>query len=578
MKQNILSLAVAVVLAGAAQNSFATIEPALNAAALATLAATTPSVSNPANNVVVLSVAGAAALDKGIAVLLAKDILKAGTLTIYKDTYATPSNPTGTADNTNWGGRWTTYVGQTGTTNQAGTYTLPASLQNKTLVFNKRNNGGSAYAILPLVTNPVNGNVAFPVNFLDPALSIAAAQAGAGSVYNGGTDSATGAPVYGVYASEPVSSAGGGTVAGTNTFAVIPDGGVSDTNPDLYYGANQGVDFGTPVQASDVATLNVKPGIALTYGVPVSLGLFNALQAAQGLTVSNDYGSAVGLSDRTPTLSHNTIAALEAGKIQTWSQLSFNGNSLSVPAGVDPQVWVLERAGGAGNLAVHNARFLNLPGPNNVTAPAVTPALDARTAGGPSVALIGENASEESGFDDLATGSVSVYDLNGNAVNTAGHKAWAIGQVTVDKNASITGTYAHQYRFVKVDGYTPSLQNVYDGNYTLWGQSAWIWPKSQVTTDSAAVWTDKVAALSYIATQGTLASVVVKGNVNQSFAAQEVISGTTYGNAAYLGLPVYNGVPTALDFTKPVIPFQYPNGDNTQVALPYTSTQDLTWH
>ena len=556
MNKNLLSIAIALVATGMVQNSFA---------ATAVDSTSTPPAFPSASSAVVLNLAGSSAQDKAIQNVLALQVCSSqASLTIYKDSYATPANPTGTSNTSNWGGRWTSYVCTTGTTAQSGS-ALPAGLANKTIIVNKRSAGGSAYALLPIIDNDANGNAHFPVNFLDPAAAIASASSSA-KIWK---DTSTGITIYGLYANEPSPNIGGGTVAGTNTAQVIPDAGVTDTNPGLFSGTENTVpEFGQGVAQSDIDTLKVKSAAAFTFTVPVSTGLFNALQAAQGLSVSANYGHASGFDDYTPSLSSAQSAAIISGKVKNWGDLTFNGVSLTTAANnagvtvpADTMVHYLRRTPGSGTAAQQYARFLNYP----TSASAATPADDNKTNGGPAVSYMLETADEEAGFDDLANGTniALAYTKAGAAISTGVNnsaKGWGIGQITADKNVISSGAYSHAYRHIKVDGYSPTLQNVFNGNYKDWAQSSWVynpnWPAGTSTASQN--------LLTYFIQQATLGTTLKKANVTQDFGTQGV------SNSGYLGLVENNGgvTPATLDYNNPVTPYTYPNGDNGATPVP----------
>ena len=554
-----LTLAVATVLsAGFAQSSFAaTPATAVTGTALANLQAAVPSVLSAytaptgatASNVVVINISGASVQDKAVQAILQNDILQAGTLKIFKDSYASNGN-TGTSSTADWGGRWTTFVGTTGSVNQNGG-TLPAGLANKTLVVNKRGAGGAGWGAIPLAEG-------IPINFLN----VAAALTSGATVYQDTTQSV---PTYGVYAAE----ANGGQNPGIDTFQAVPDAGLLDTNPELQFRQNTPQDLQQAITPQDISQLKKHITSQFTYGIPVSLGLFNALQAAQGLTVSANYGSALGKDDYTPTLSRNQVAALISGQIQTWDQLLINGQSLIQAAGnaapADHLVHVFQRIPGAGAPTLLNAYFLNQPYSPNAAALAVD-----NSPIGPAVNIIDGNAEEETAFDDLANGTQIVNDyVNQTPVNpTSGNKGWAIGVLSADRNAnnSLTTAYSHNYRFVKIDGYTPTIKNVFNGTYGFYGQNVWLTSTSNTSHASSAA----QAALNYFIGQGSLANVIASANVKQAFGDQ------AGNNTGYLGLVVNNPTSTTVSYslTSPVSPWFFPNGDNSAVPVPYLPTSN----
>ncbi|WP_347990140.1 hypothetical protein [Methylomonas sp. AM2-LC] len=495
-----------------------------------------------------INLAGSSEQDRLLQSILSGDICTSGSLVIFKD------NDGGTTNTTYWGGRWTSYY-----CTVAVKASTPVSLQSKILAVNKRSAGGSGYGVLPLVNNPTTGKTPFPINFMAETATNCKMQ-----------DTTQTIPTYGCTASET-----SGHIAGTNTALVIPDAGVLDSNPGLYTGVNTVLDFGVPILASDVATLTVANGAALTFGVPVTLDLYKALQAAQGLNTGSCSLGAYGYTGATaacmPSLTRYHMAALISGGAQNWEQFSFNGTNLvtaaesaGVAAPGDMLVHYCQGTAGSGAAANQYAKFLNSP----CNANAASPVADNRAAGGVAVSHIYTSADMEACLDDLQNGTSNAVDyVTGGSVN-ANVKAWGFGAIAADKNAvSSTSTYAHGYRYIKVDGFTPTLQNVVNGSYSNWAQTSWVISKSATIAPTGA----KLDAINYIRSESTLGTVLPLANVVQSF-----------GTAGYLGLPTPYGpaanvISNPVNTSNPVTPMAYTAGDNCSVPVPVTQTEIFTF-
>ena len=121
--------------------------------------------------------------------------------------------------------------------------------------------------------------------------------------------------------------------------------------------------------------------------------------------------------------------------------------------------------------------------------------------------------------DGVAKGSFSPYPA---MTNGSGFR-YAIGIMGVDRNA----TLAKKYRFVKIDGYSPSAKNVVEGKYKFWAEL--------VTVSNGATTTNPLA-VDILANMGS-APQIASLNVNH----------TNFGLSGFLGtatnplyLPAYD--------------------------------------
>ena len=246
----------------------------------------------------------------------------------------------------------------------------------------------------------------------------------------------------------------------------IPDAGITDVEPAMFRGSNLlragigGVVAGDPgttaMTDGQLARLDQRPVAALTFGVVVNTALRDALQVAQGLTAGNDAEANM------PSLTSTQIASLFAGNVTNWSEFKVFDPAVSgyvdltarsgITAPANVRVNVCRRTPGSGTQAQFNAHFLSSP----CVEGAVTPRDDntgasATNGTGNFTSLIGVvgpaiHWNESSGnLDSCLT-----------AIQTANR--WAIGIHSLEKGNA-------NYRFVKVDGVAPTLQNVATGKY-----------------------------------------------------------------------------------------------------------------
>lgn len=309
---------------------------------------------------------------------------------------------------------------------------LPAGFPtNPNVILVKRSNGGSGMGVQPVaearaITNMVvNSSNCTDTGTTDPELGI--------EVYSCNTTiNADGSP-------------------GAGTAAIVSDAGLSDVEPGMFVGPN--VPPGSSdVTPADLNNLNVASATAVVFGVPVSLNLRNALQAAEGLTVGSETEADM------PSLSSRQIAALETGGITNWNQLMVGSTGLPSVSGVTPPasgstlVHICRRVPGSGTQAQFNANFLRSP-----CTPGALPSVLTSGLFGP---IVTQNA-----------GAGGLGDCLSNE-SKAGN--WAIGLQSTEKNTS----HSKDYRFIKVDGYAPTLQNVMATNYFDWSANSMQWRKT----------------------------------------------------------------------------------------------------
>ena len=248
----------------------------------------------------------------------------------------------------------------------------------------------------------------------------------------------------------------------------------------------------TANKLATLATAQLMPSTALaaqTFGVAVTLKLRNAMQKAMIASGALPDTCTVG-SEIEACMASFTSADLTAlfskGRLTTWKNLRFGGvdgqNLFEAQADADkpgnPNVHICSRAAGSGTLAAANLVFENAPCVTSneaIQSPAVTTSA-------PETGLSGANkiyhATSSTGelencLETMDGYKVSDASFPGSMVANGtfplptllglGNFRWAVGIMNTDKNTSNT----LPYRFVKINGFSPSAKNVAQGKYTF---------------------------------------------------------------------------------------------------------------
>jgi len=363
--------------------------------------------------------------------------------------------------------------------------------------------GGSGDGTVP-VSDPLNNAILFPVPPANPASVCAApvtAQTGQGTVYTFYNNCLIG-----------------------NTQVQGADIGASDVEPGLFYDVNT-PSTGNPFPPSDLSKLTVRPLASLVFGVAATESLRDALQAMQftssspcnpgnanhdllmpqtiaGITydvgriaagtanatadASPSLGTAtVGDSEQCmPNMSRAEIAGVFTGGITNWTQIKQGNTNLvqaALSAGVpvpdaaaplnNQRVHICRRSTGSGTNAQFQAYYLRRPCAKDITGTPVAQAMlgpvtaAAANFNGDQVVLANRGSSDLGRcLDDLQTGlksSTSTYFKPGGFPTDDPRFAWGMGYQSAEKNQSLS----RGWRFIKVDGFAPTLQNAYRADY-----------------------------------------------------------------------------------------------------------------
>lgn len=328
--------------------------------------------------------------------------------------------------------------------------------------------------------------------------------------------------------------------------------GISDVEPALFAATINGP---KAVNASATWAIAPSPTNVSTFGVVVSPGLYRALQTAQGLnTANNTTGNNVA---NMPSLSSALVANLMAGNVPEWSLLNDAGGPITASAGLTSEkVNLCVRKPGSGTQAQFAAFYLQNP---------------CLGAGGKAFALDSDNSiTSGSGFTYPAPnlygfekpGPHVFYndgssDLGRCMTHVAARNAWAIGFQAVEKVAE-DDTSKNDYKFVKVDGVAPTLENVAAGLYRNWSS-----PSYQVNSNATGA--ELTLATDLLAKLRAKADVEVNNNTFKPVAYDPLVNIPTIingsgnpadvGNLALAGIAGNGDAVSPFDPTNPVMPY-----------------------
>ncbi len=250
------------------------------------------------------------------------------------------------------------------------------------------------------------------------------------------------------------------TCGATGAAAVVPTIGFSDVEPALFVQGGPNA-----IGVFDVNNLDTLPTLSLTFGVPVTLNLRNALQKAQGLSEGSD-----ALAD-IPSLTRTQITSLLSGKIGSWNSFENpTGTKLPTLATVPPlndRVHVCRRTIGSGTQAQANALFLNNPCSQPIPPAVDNTPLTQPTATGNFNVLPGAGAAA---IHENASGGNVTTCLNTLQANNQ----WGIGIHSLENGSD-------SWRWVKIDGQAPTTQQVAANTYMDWAENVITVNKAQAT-------------------------------------------------------------------------------------------------
>lgn len=303
-------------------------------------------------------------------------------------------------------------------TARAGTGTLIAG---QPIGYIKESNGGSGNGVQP-VANQTN------LTFMN-----------LGNTAGGGGCSAT--------ATNTIVGAGLLTVTlrtGCNaTTTRAPGAGISDVEAKLLFASEAEQGRLSPSGLTDIV-----------FGVPVSLPLYRALQAAQGLTQNDDCGNA-------PSLTRKQVVGMYSGFIVDGSQLvSANVADDGTPLAAG-QIYVCRRGDSSGTQAGTESYWLRQrceSGVNTFMQPDEADLCQANGCGWPSQS--GVDFTDDGVFAGSGSGQVrSCLDFHGDPTQNQ----YAIGVLSTESNP-FSGA-GLSFRWARVDGALSTLEQTANGNW-----------------------------------------------------------------------------------------------------------------
>ncbi|EIC28271.1 MULTISPECIES: hypothetical protein [Methylomicrobium] len=451
---------------------------------------------------------GGAAQDQAINRVVSVTLAAPGTLDTFSD-----------VSGSSIGGRWQSFY-FTGNANLSG------GLAGKKIVLEKRSYGAAGYGVIPLFANNSEGLPLEHLNIVGTGLA------------DWEVDGAEGGKKW----KKTISQAN----AATYLTKVVSDGGFLGVDPDILLKPNT---ENYPEQVNEVITGAPEPDWPLTlnqvpqgftqvstgglvYGVAVTEELYKVLQAAQKRAGSLPDSVTIGAYDANslPNLNRNLLASLLAGKIASWEQVKIVDKNthdavslveVAADAGIaapftngdgKTPVGVSRRNKGAAVGAVAYAKFLNYPGTANANKPADnTPDGDEDIAA-PIVKSPGGVNATNNLLKDWNSGT------NASGLNPGLQKIWGIAVNTGDKDAGV-----NPWRYVKIDGFAPTIENVAAGVYPSWAEGVVLY-RTNKSSDSQ--WADKKALLKTFADDLGSPAVAKAVNTNLPFGISGIFATT----------------------------------------------------
>ena len=333
----------------------------------------------------------------------------------------------------------------------------------------------------------------------------------------------------------------------TQTEDITAQVGISDVEPAL---------FDTPVNFKDVdqnANWDVEPVNVSTFGVVVSPGLYDALQDAQGLTNNEDIANM-------PSMSSTLIANIFAGNITSWDTLRAGPQGLAQSQGADTSVNLCIRKVGSGTQAQFNAFYLQNP---CLGSGAKTFAADNT---GPDPVSKGSSSTYPVPTDFLGfplSGVAYSYWNDGSSdmgrcmTRVAADNRWAIGFQSLEKVKEADAS-KNNYKFVRVDGVTPTLENVAAGLYRNWSAASVQINKDTTTGQAFTLAENFVDGLQDVVKIAGVNAGFLPSSYDANVNIPTIVDGgvpVPVGNLAYATLAGNPDAQSPFDASQPLMPF-----------------------
>jgi len=519
----------------------------------------------------VVYTSGGAAQDKAYTQVINDVLAASGSVDTFSD--VDPADPTQTL-----GARWTAYY-------FTGSSTLPSGLAGKKILLEKRIYGAAGYGLIPLLAGGATYS-GLPIEHLLVAGTTAAQWVANGTQSWKQTISSTNATTY---LTHVVSDAG---FSGVDPSILLKPGTINYPTPvkqistGTLDGSSGSITWPTTLTAVPTtgnAAFTVLPTGGLVYGVAVTLDLYKVLQAAEKRAGKLPSTVTIGAYDEgsLPSLNSNVLASIISGNVGAWEQIKIvdttAGNAVKTlldpsilsDAGVSAPyvsqttgktpVAVGNRNNGAAVGAVAYAALLNYPSVANSFAPATAVPNDSPDEDGSLPIVKQPNGTTDTGnlLKDWQNGT----NLTGynNVVSGSGFaNRWGIAINNASGNTKVTaaGTGGDPWRYIKIDGYAPTLENVASADYPLWAEGTFIFRTTKATDKQ---WANKVNLFKALA--NALGSPTVANEVNptQAWGATGIFATTADPRNFTASIP--------FNSASPVVPLTHKNGTTTHADI-----------
>jgi hypothetical protein len=350
-----------------------------------------------------------------------------------------------------------------------------AGLTKPNILFRKRSEGGSAQGVQPIIGDASNLQ-GIPLSYMKVQDSTCDSPTSSSLTSLSGGPNRTRKTATCTYTADSTQ----GVLEDANTQEdLISHFGVSDADPGVFKGVNTPSGF---TDVTDTSNITIKPAFLIAFGIPATTGLRNALQEAQIATGELPSTCTVGDDSEAcmPSLSDALVTSIATGMLNYWADVKVKHPTLGLvslpdlasdkPGDYpDGQVHWCRRVNGSGTQATFNVKYLRNPCVDGALAP------------------LGPNAGSGSysTYTPVDTGTwVFANSSSGgvdNCLNGLGDPAldrWAIGVQSTENNAL---TETRNYRFVKTNGYAPTIKNTALGKNLYTGELTYQYNNTRYT-------------------------------------------------------------------------------------------------
>jgi ABC-type phosphate transport system substrate-binding protein len=346
------------------------------------------------------------------------------------------------------------------------------------------------------------------------------------------------------------------------------------TNPHFGFSDSEPQQFASIAAPSIPGQLSSASPFTLIFGVPVSLTIRNKMQAVQGLGVGQDDEANM------PSITTAQLNGIFTSKYQKWSDavgLPVAGaNSLA-----DDQIYRVRRSNGSGTTRITNEEFIGefcTPGVSASTAglgatPGTGANLGTFTIADPVAECVTNNLTNtvftlSAGTTEDLLRCISTYD-------TAG-----VGSIGVASTDFVPGQGVAPagFRFLKINGFAPSLLNVADGRYTVWSELVINFSKARLGgTGVPTLGADATALAAFYnrfktaSANATFIGELASNLTNVGFQGGLIASAAVAPNPTGWGLAATTGALTVQSGRTPTSMLAYP-------VNPFTRSQGARWN